>query len=60
MMADEFRISEFGNPRAFAPLLGDKYCLIHEKERFIVFKTRGAAGLLDIDKTRVKCINEFK
>ena len=34
-----------------------KYYLIHEKERFIIFKTRGAAERFRYDKTRLfECI----
>ena len=34
-----------------------KYYLIHEKERFIIFKTRGAAERFIYDKTRLfECI----
>ena len=38
-------------------LTGFKYYLIHEKECFIIFKTRGAAERFKYDKTRLfECI----
>ena len=39
-----------------------KYYLIHEKERFIIFKTRGAAERFRYDKTRdcSNVLSDFK
>ena len=37
------------------------YYLIHENERFIIFKTRGAAERFISDKTRISSVlNSFK